>query len=142
MKNLFPGFYTPNKSDFSKLWGNATFIFDTNVLLNLYRYQSSTRDELLNFIEKLSSKVWIPYHVALEYQRNRLVVISSQHKRYSEVRKIVESSINDLEKGLESLQLKKRHSHIDPENFIKKLKTESEIYLQDLIALEGKRICF
>ncbi len=44
----------------------ALFVFDTNVLLNLYRYQSGTRDELLNVLAQLSDRIWIPHHVALE----------------------------------------------------------------------------
>ena len=76
MKNLFKSFYKLNKDEYKTLWQDAIFIFDTNILLNLYRYQSSTRDELLKVIEQLTSRIWIPNHVALEFQRNRLHVIA------------------------------------------------------------------
>lgn len=50
MKGLFPQYDHSNNVDFSETWRSALFVFDTNVLLNLYRYQESTREELLNVI--------------------------------------------------------------------------------------------
>ena len=43
MKATFSNFYTPSDQDFSDLWDNAAIAFDTNVLLNLYRYTDQTR---------------------------------------------------------------------------------------------------
>ena len=74
------------------LWETAVFVFYANVLLNLYRYQSSTRDDLIKVLKKLSDRIWIPYHVGLEFGRNRLNVIAEQKKRFSEVRNAVEKS--------------------------------------------------
>ncbi len=45
MKGIFKGYHQPTEEEFSQLWRNALFVFDTNVLLNLYRYQSATRDQ-------------------------------------------------------------------------------------------------
>ncbi|MDC5679235.1 PIN-like domain-containing protein, partial [Acinetobacter baumannii] len=63
MKEQFKGFYNLEEKEFEELWNNGIFIFDTNVLLNLYRYQYDTRDALLKVMEKLTNRVWIPYHV-------------------------------------------------------------------------------
>jgi hypothetical protein len=100
MKKLFPSYYQLNDNEFSQLWKDATFVFDTNVLLNLYRYQASTRDSLLKVIRQLSGRVWIPYHVGLEFQLNRLRVIAEQYNRFSEVRGIIDDSIGEMEKNL------------------------------------------
>src|SRR5690606_19238091 len=118
------------------LWKNAVFIFDTNVLLNLYRYQSSTRDELLKVLDRLKERVWIPNHVGLEYQRNRLSVIAEQHKRYSEVRNIVSKSVSTMQGELESLQLKKRHSHINPDALVDAISEIKNRFISDLDELE------
>src|SRR5690606_21197604 len=96
MKKLFHGYYQLKEDEFKILWEKSLFIFDTNVLLNLYRYQSSTRDALLQVMEQLNKRVWIPYHVGLEFQRNRLKVIAEQHKRFSEVRNIVGKAISGM----------------------------------------------
>jgi len=80
MKNSYKGFRQLSEADFKSLWKTAVFVFDANVLLNLYRYQSSTRDDLLKVLEKLGGRIWIPYHVGLEFERNRLNVIAEQKK--------------------------------------------------------------
>lgn len=140
MKNLFKGYYKPTKEDFDSLWGNAVFVFDTNVLLNLYRYQSSTRDSLLTVIERLDDRVWIPFHVGLEFQRNRLKVIAEQHKRYLEVQSIINKSISSMKNQLEGLQLKKRHSHINPDKLLENVEKVKSEYLLELSDLEEKSI--
>jgi len=140
MKKIFNGYYKLTKEEFDTLWGNAIFVFDTNVLLNLYRYQSSTRDSLFKVIEKLTDRVWIPYHVGLEFQRNRLKVIAAQHKRYSEVENIVTKSISGMQSELEGLQLKKRHSHINPDKLIENINKIKNDFLSGLNTLEGQSI--
>ena len=140
MKNLFKGYYKLSDEEFKLLWENALFIFDTNVLLNLYRYQSSTRDELLQVIERIEDRVWIPYHVGLEFQRNRLKVISNQHKRFSEVKDIVKNSISGMKNEFNSLQLKKRHSHINPDQLIENLEKIQSKFFEDLAILEKESI--
>lgn len=140
MKSIFRGYYKLTDEEFKALWKNAIFVFDTNVLLNLYRYQSSTRDSLFAVIERLAERVWIPYHVGLEFQRNRLKVIAAQHKRYSEVEKIVTSSIKSLQNELDGLQLKKRHSHIDPDKLIQGIEKTKNEFLAELGTLEEQSI--
>lgn len=140
MKDIFKGYYNLGEHGFRELWKRATFIFDTNVLLNLYRYQSSTKNALITVMEKLSDRVWIPYHVGLEFQRNRLFVIAEQHKRYSEVRSIVTKSIAGMQGELESLQLKKRHSHINPDKLIDSIAKIKTSFFEELESLEEKSI--
>lgn len=114
MKGLFPQYGDLSNLDYGIVWKNALFVFDTNVLLNLYRYQAGTRDELLNVLSQLSDRIWIPHHVALEFQRNRLKVVAEQNKRFAEVRRTVEKARSSLLADLEKLQLQKRHSLINP----------------------------
>lgn len=114
MKGQFPQFDPGAKVDYKTIWETSLFVFDTNVLLNLYRYQVSTRDQLLNILDKLSERIWIPHHVALEFQRNRFTVLADQNKRFSEVRSVVEKAKAGLRNDLEQLQLERRHSLIDP----------------------------
>jgi PIN domain-containing protein len=140
MKDIFKGYYKLDNEAFKVLWEKALFIFDTNVLLNLYRYQSSTRDALLQVMEKLKGRVWIPYHVGLEFQRNRIKVIAEQHKRFSEVKEIVEKSISGMKNDLAGLQLKKRHSHINPDELIKNCEKIQTDFNEGLSKLEQKSI--
>lgn len=140
MKDLFKGYYKLDDDEFKALWENALFIFDTNVLLNLYRYQSSTRDALLQVMERLADRVWIPYHVGLEFQRNRLKVIAEQHKRFSEVKGIVGKSISSMKNEFDGLQLKKRHSHINPDKLLESIEKIQSEFFEELSKQEEKSI--
>lgn len=136
MKGLFPQYDDLAEKNFGIAWKQAIFVFDTNVLLNLYRYQTGTRDELLTVLGQLSGRVWIPHHVALEFQRNRLKVIAEQSKRFSEVRRTIEKSRGSLFADLEKLQLHKRHSLINPEPLIAGFDKLADDFLNELSRLQ------
>lgn len=118
MKGMFPQYADSSTQNYGTVWKQALFVFDTSLLLNLYRYQSATRDELLNVLKQLSGQIWIPHHVALEFQRNRLKVIAEQNRRFSEVRRTIEKARSSLFADLDKLQLQKRHSLINPQPLI------------------------
>lgn len=76
MKELFPGYYRKTEADIKRIWENGIIMFDTNVLLNLYRYSESTQKTILELIKKFSSQIYLPHQAALEYNRNGYEVIS------------------------------------------------------------------
>ncbi|MEQ9468290.1 MAG: PIN domain-containing protein [Ekhidna sp.] len=84
MRKHFPGYYKPSKDDFRKLWSEGLFVFDTNVLLDLYRFSESTVNSLLQIMETLKDRIWIPYQVSEEYHKNLNKIISGQVKKYGE----------------------------------------------------------
>ena len=66
MKSKIWEYLTLSAEEQQNLWNNCVFVFDTNVLLNLYRYTSTARDTLLNAFEFLQNRVWLPHQVAYE----------------------------------------------------------------------------
>jgi predicted nucleic acid-binding protein len=132
MKGLFFQYDYARIADYAEIWNTGMFVFDTNVLLNLYRYQERTRDELFNTLDKLSDRVWIPHHVALEFQRNRLAVIAEQNRRFSDISKVIENSRSELTNAINKLQLTKRHALIDPEPLISGFKELTDNFLGTL----------
>jgi len=115
MKSSFPMYYAPNEAEFKKLWNESIIVFDANVLLNLYRYTINTKDAFLNVMESLSSRIFIPHQVALEYHSNRVRVIWEQVEAYQSVKKSLtnasESIIAQLTKELN--EYSKKHPIID-----------------------------
>ncbi len=109
MRELFPAFYDLTADKLSTLWQEGIFVFDTNMLLNIYRYNDETRDRFFEILGKLNSRIWIPYQVASEYQDNRMEVIEQQLKAYSEVSQAIKNASNILD-GLNHLN--KKHSFI------------------------------
>ncbi|WP_122679551.1 PIN domain-containing protein [Pseudomonas viridiflava] len=113
MKGLFPQFDNANVVDYTLAWNDALFVFDTNILLNLYRYQFGAREELITILKKLSNRIWIPHHVALEFQRNRLSVISAQGRSFNEIRSVLSKAQAGLAAEISKLRLQNRHALID-----------------------------
>lgn len=75
MKNVIANYLPLSSEEKILLWENAIFFFDTNVLLNLYRYKSTTSKSLLQSLEALKGRIWMPSHVAYEFGRDRYNVI-------------------------------------------------------------------
>jgi len=98
MKKIFPGYYRKTDEDIKKIWDSGIILFDTNVLLNLYRYSDSTRETLLDLISKFSKQIYLPHQAALEYNRNRYEVIAEQEKAYKEFLE----KISQIQKDLQS----------------------------------------
>jgi predicted nucleic acid-binding protein len=102
MKNMFPGFYRPTEEEFETLWDHCIFVLDTNVLLNLYRYSTETCNELIDILNKISDRLWIPHQVAFEFHKHRLSVISSQKEAYSNLENLLNNYKNKIENDLKT----------------------------------------
>lgn len=48
---------------------------DTNVLLNLYRYNTQARSDLLAVLRSLGERLWVPHQVLSEFWKNRETAI-------------------------------------------------------------------
>lgn len=136
MKDTMIGFYRPSNEEFTELWNRAMFVIDANVLLNLYRYPSKASQELLGALEKLADRLWLPYHACLEYQRNRLTVIADQKRKFYDVRNAIEETKSNLSSQINNLQLKKRHSSINIDDFIAGFEELSSKFFENLAKLE------
>ena len=134
--------------DFKAIWKEGIFVFDSNVLLDLYRLPSSAQKDLLRILknEGFNKRIWIGFQVLLEFFNNRYEAISDQKNKFNAVRKLIDDAIeqydetiNNLESELAKLKLKQRHSLIDPDKFINESKIKKGIkFLHDFLGnLEG-----
>lgn len=89
MKSKFPGYYHPSTEHFDNMLSSALIVFDTNILLDLYRVSSETSKNLMDIIRKLDRRLWIPYQVACEYHRDLFNVVGDQIKKYEESADII-----------------------------------------------------
>lgn len=103
MKNRFAEYYKPTDEEVQDMWSKATIVFDTNVLLDLYRYDTATRDEFIQIISFYKERLWIPYQVGWEFHRNREGVIKQNAEAYDRVQKEFCSKIDDLLKSADAL---------------------------------------
>lgn len=99
MNEIFTSFYENHDEDYLKnIWKSpkTRFILDTNVLLSLYSFQKESRDDFIKILKKLNSRLWIPHHVGLEFQRNRLKVIKNQRISFEKMEKDTEDFLNSI----------------------------------------------
>lgn len=85
----FSEYYEISEQTYKEIWDKALFVFDTNLLLNLYRYTTDTRDNILDVMKKVSDRIWIPYQVGWEYFNNRLKVIDEVSNGYDAIKKLI-----------------------------------------------------
>jgi len=87
MKDGFKGFYNPGGDDLESVWNSkdTIFVFDTNVYLNIYSYAEETKNDLFSVLDKIKEKLWVPNHVALEYQKRRLDVIDRERETFTKI---------------------------------------------------------
>lgn len=121
MRKDFLGYYKPTQEDFKEMWEHGLIVLDTNVLLDLYKLPAPARDESIAVLEKMKNRLWIPHQVALEFQRNRLGVISNEQKIIKEALKSTLDSLNNTKQKVNILQLDKRDKSIDSKKFIEDL---------------------
>ena len=97
MKSLYPGHFKPSDAEFQAMWQNNIFVFDTNVLLNLYRYSEATREQLLTIMDALKNRLWIPRKVTDEFFDNRFEVLGKQIQQYDGMKNTLEKVLADLD---------------------------------------------
>ena len=100
MKELYSGYSKKTEIELKELWKDSLITFDTNVILNLYRYSKSTRIAILELIKKFEKQIFLTYQVGLEYNRNRYEIISDQEKSHNDFLKklkIIEDDLNSKE---------------------------------------------
>ena len=97
MRNAFREQYTLENEKIQEIWKNALVIFDTNILLNLYRYNKETCNDLLKYMRTFENRLWMPFQVGWEYHNNRLSVAYKYQNAYRELTKILEENHKCLE---------------------------------------------
>jgi len=137
MKKTLFGYYRLTDDEFSDLWESCVFVLDANVLLNLYRYPQGARSDLLKILRSVSERLWIPHQAALEYQENRLSVIAEQVRTYTKTQGGLDRIKNELHTLLDPL--KKKHSRINPENFLSNIDKNFQEFSDELGKLEEEQ---
>ncbi|ELY4156289.1 hypothetical protein SMY76_000513 [Cronobacter turicensis] len=94
---MYSGFYSTAEQTVAEMWSSDStlFIFDTNCLLNLYRCEDHTREEILNVMRAIERRIWIPFQVGYEYQRNRHTVIQESITSLSKIQDGLERIYSD-----------------------------------------------
>jgi hypothetical protein len=101
MKDVFPGYYRPTEEQFNSIWKDAIISFDTNILLNFYRYSEKSQKDWIELITSLPNQIWIPYQVGLEYQKNRLAAITQEQQKFDTIVLDIKKQRDEFSKNLD-----------------------------------------
>jgi hypothetical protein len=138
MRSSFNEFYGYTKVNIKDIWDQCIFVFDANVLLNLYRYTDPTREQLLKIFDQLKERIWIPHQVGLEFHFNRATVVQEQLDSYESISKSIEKKsikiINELNDELKDY--KKRHPRVNVPGIIDELDNSFKNLIADIKMLE------
>lgn len=145
MKDFFKGFYNPTDELLEEAWGSdgTLFVFDTNVLLNLYGYAEQTRDDFFDLLDSLGDKIWVPFHVGLEYQRRRLEVIRDEKAIFNKINDNLEKIEKVFRGDFEQLALKRRFPklHENTEKLNKDISKSISSYKKSVTYWDDKQPC-
>ena len=131
MRQDFPGYFDPTPEDIAVLWKDAVIALDTNVLLGLYRWPASTRQEIFSLLELIAPRLWVPYHVLVEYHRNRLEAMRTEHKAAQRLERDFRSAYDDFKSVVSSDGVKHRACWPD----LKKKLEDTTDHILELLAI-------
>lgn len=131
MRDMFLGYYLPDQDEFDALWKDALFVLDTNVLLNLYMYSIETREIWTQILTMLKERIWLPYYVVYEFQKNRILKISQQQKAFDNLKSTIEKKMGKLANELRSAC--RDHPIIEIENYASRISQLCEELVSDLV---------
>lgn len=100
MRNVVKEYIEYSSEEKNNLWNTATFVFDTNVFLDLYRYSNKTRNQLIESFEWLRERIWMPYQVASEFCKDRYSVIEEANRRFDNIGAEADKLVNCWRKEL------------------------------------------
>lgn len=84
MRKHFPLYYHLTEEEKRHLFKSKDcyFVFDTNALLDIYRFGRDTAEKVLKLLKKYKDRIVIPKHVAREYHDNMLNIITEIYSKY------------------------------------------------------------
>jgi hypothetical protein len=99
MRDKFRQHHRLSEEERTELWNTCTFALDANVLLNVYRYADTTREDFFRVLDALRDRLWLPYQAASEFYKLRIGVIEEQQAKYGELEEALQAAISKIGGG-------------------------------------------
>ncbi|MFJ7946802.1 PIN-like domain-containing protein [Streptomyces sp. NPDC096354] len=75
-------------------------VLDTNILLSLYEYTESAREDVFTALESVSERLWMPHQVGLEFVRGRRSTLDSRKAALTEAAREVNQHLMQAVKSV------------------------------------------
>ncbi len=99
MQEKFKHWNKYSLEEVQEIWDNSLITFDTNVLLGLYRISPKLSDLFFELTSKIKDRIFIPYHVAFEFHKNRFNVIVDNYSQLSKLKSEIDRFETDVQKS-------------------------------------------
>jgi hypothetical protein len=103
MRDRFPWYFV-EKSHYEDAWNKGILTVDANVMLDLYRYNSATREALLQALESFTGRLWISHQTSIEFVKNRKTVIVGVSSEFDKTLKHFDEISTAAQKSLASVR--------------------------------------
>lgn len=108
MISSFEGYLPISEEKLLDIISTGTIAFDTSSLFNLYRSSPKTTNEILNYLESIRPRLFLPFIVALEYHTNRSTILSQQRQIYS----LIHKKLSDFETFIDQCFINEQHINL------------------------------
>lgn len=96
----FEGYRTVTEADTQEALRSGLVVVDTNVLLNLYRYDGEAQADLFKVLEAVGDRLFVPHRVMLEFWRNRESAARERPKTVDSVIEQLDSALSAAQKSV------------------------------------------
>lgn len=120
MKSKFPWHIPITNDEVGEIWRTGILTFDTNVLLDLYRYHEDTRNSILESIKNFEGSKWLSHQASKEFFRNKNKVIVSSEKTFKDAKDEVDKLRNSITSAISQL----KGNRIIPSNIFSDLESQ------------------
>lgn len=120
------------KRQIDEIWRKGLFVFDTNVLLDLFRLPPDGQASLLSAFEQLKDRLWMPNQIRKEFSKDISALIAKQKLLSEELTK-------SLDKATPNLSKFKKHLWIDVSAIIREYEEAKKKALQ-LVKANRKKV--
>lgn len=153
MKTMLAAYAPLSESDLARVWKTGLIVLDANVLLNLYGYSSTTRDDLLDGLATVPDRLWLPHQAAAEFCLGRPRVIEQQRTKCDEALKALDQALKafysdtshpfvpkDLRAQLEKAQVAVQREVRKAQKELEKMVSKEDAILARVLALFDGRL--
>lgn len=112
MRSILEEYENFSQEKIMTIWEKAVIVLDTNILLNLYRYSESTRDNIIEVMEAFKDRLWMPYQVGIEYLYNRESTFMAIANLGSTLKQSIDAGKTTLLNAYNKKETS-RHPHLD-----------------------------
>ena len=136
MKNKFFEYYNPSDQEINEVWIKGTFTFDSNALLNLYRYSPKARSAFFKILENISYRTKLTHEAAYRFHRYRQGIIQSQGIVYKTIRDFLKKKENEIHQELNGYN---RYSYLEIDLVRKHLNQSLDTISTELERIESQQ---